>query len=219
MSRRGIVTLVSGGLDSCVLVTTLLRQGATVVPLYVRSGLVWEAAEGLWLRRWLSWLRHARLNSLTVVDMPLRWLYHGHWSLTGRTIPSGVSASAAVYLPGRNVVLLSCAAILATRCGLSTLAIGTLAGNPFGDATPDFFKAFAACLRRALGHPIRVIAPFLRVPKRDIVTAAPPQLCALTFSCLKPRGTRHCGRCNKCAERQHAFRLAHVLDPTNYARP
>ena len=28
----------------------------------------------------------------------------------------------------------------------------------------------------------------------------------LTFSCIDPRDGLHCGRCNKCAERQEAFR-------------
>jgi 7-cyano-7-deazaguanine synthase len=40
----------------------------------------------------------------------------------------------------------------------------------------------------------------------------------LSFSCLQPHGLRHCGRCNKCAERQLAFRKAGVPDPTTYAR-
>jgi 7-cyano-7-deazaguanine synthase len=39
----------------------------------------------------------------------------------------------------------------------------------------------------------------------------------LTFSCLAPQGRRHCGRCNKCAERKRAFRQAGIPDPTKYA--
>ena len=38
----------------------------------------------------------------------------------------------------------------------------------------------------------------------------------LTFSCIQPREEGHCGRCNKCAERQHAFREAQLSDPTRY---
>ena len=38
-----------------------------------------------------------------------------------------------------------------------------------------------------------------------------------TFSCLAPIDGRHCGRCNKCAERQAGFRAAGMRDPTQYA--
>jgi 7-cyano-7-deazaguanine synthase len=39
----------------------------------------------------------------------------------------------------------------------------------------------------------------------------------LTFSCLAPHSGLHCGRCNKCAERQRAFSLIELSDPTIYA--
>ena len=36
----------------------------------------------------------------------------------------------------------------------------------------------------------------------------------LTLSCLAPREGLHCGRCNKCHERQAAFAAAGLADPT-----
>jgi 7-cyano-7-deazaguanine synthase len=41
---------------------------------------------------------------------------------------------------------------------------------------------------------------------------------ALTFSCISPRGGLHCGACNKCAERQAAFRAAEMADETRYVK-
>jgi 7-cyano-7-deazaguanine synthase len=38
-----------------------------------------------------------------------------------------------------------------------------------------------------------------------------------TFSCIDPVGDTHCGRCNKCAERRHAFQIAEIPDLTPYA--
>ncbi|MBI1322835.1 7-cyano-7-deazaguanine synthase, partial [bacterium] len=38
-----------------------------------------------------------------------------------------------------------------------------------------------------------------------------------TFSCLSPVDGGHCGRCNKCAERQKVFRDAGIADLTSYA--
>src|SRR5437870_608912 len=40
-----VAVLVSGGLDSAVLVAELLGQGSVVQPIYVRFGLAWEPTE------------------------------------------------------------------------------------------------------------------------------------------------------------------------------
>ena len=96
---------------------------------------------------------------------------------------------------------------------MTTIALGTLKGNPFGDATPRFFRDMAACLSQALRRPIRVLAPLRWLTKPQLIRATPNVPWALTFSCLRPRGRRHCGRCNKCAERRRAFRAAGIPDP------
>ena len=108
---RAVVALVSGGLDSLILVRTLLDGRAVVHPVYVRGGLVWEFAELRWVRRWLRALRDPRLKALRILDVSFRSLYPDHWSLTGRGVPSANSPETAVYLPGRNVLLLSAAAV------------------------------------------------------------------------------------------------------------
>ena len=195
----------------------LLAHGGRVVPLYLRCGLRWEPAELSWLRRFLRAIRSASLAPLVVVDLPLRSLYGSNWSLTGRRIPGARSADAAVYLPGRNALLLTAAAIVCAQRRISRLAIGTLKGNPFGDASPAFFRRMSSGLSQALARPIRIIAPLRRLTKPQLIRSAAGLPLALTYSCLRPRGQAHCGRCNKCAERRRAFRRAGVADPTRYA--
>lgn len=216
MGLPGVVALTSGGLDSLALVDRLLHDGSTVVPVYIRFGLRWEAAEQSWLKRWLSCIRHPRLCALQAFALPVGDLYGVHWSLAGRGVPSAKSRDSAVYLPGRNVFLLGAAAVRASGQGIPRLALGTLAGNPFGDATPEFFSAYAAMVSRALGTRISISAPLRRLTKAQLIGRAPTLPFALTFSCLDPSGLRHCGRCNKCAERRRAFRQARVPDPTTY---
>jgi 7-cyano-7-deazaguanine synthase len=41
----------------------------------------------------------------------------------------------------------------------------------------------------------------------------------LTFSCMRPVDGKHCGTCNKCAERRRAFASAGLSDPTEYFEP
>lgn len=208
--------LVSSGLDSACLVHRYVERRGEVLPLYLRCGLFWEEAELYWLRRFLKAVRSPLLRPLAVVEVPLRSTYGAHWSLTGRLVPGARSADRAVYLPGRNVLLLSHAAIVCAQRRISTIAIGTLAGNPFGDATPRFFSRLASALTYALRHPIRIEAPLRRLSKTRLIRSANSVPLALTFSCINPRGHLHCGRCNKCAERRRAFRQAGVPDPTVY---
>lgn len=213
-----VVALVSGGMESCSLVARLLGRGRTVWPVYVRCGLRWDTHELRSVRRWLAQLRHRRLHPLQVIDAPVRSLYGGHWSVTGRRVPGASSSDAAVYLPGRNVLLLGQAAVYAAQHGASRLAVGTLAGNPFGDASRGFFTRFSRCLSEALAVPMQVEAPFHQMTKPQVIAAHAALPFHLTWSCIRPSGQRHCGWCNKCAERRRAFRLARVPDPTAYVR-
>ena len=220
-----IAVLLSGGLDSAVLLHRLLTRGEPglpvgrrILPLYLRGGLRWERMELYWLRRFLHAVRSPRLLPLAIMDVPLRSTYHAHWSLTGRRIPGARSPDHAVELPGRNLLLVSHAAIVCAQRRVTTIAVGVLHGNPFGDATPRFFADLAAIVSQALHRSLRILTPLRGLSKAQVIRSASGVPFHLTFSCLRPRGRLHCGRCNKCAERQRAFRLAGVADPTAYAR-
>ncbi len=99
-ASRSLAVLVSGGLDSAILLAEMLSQHPAVWPLYVRFGLFWEETELHHLRRFLDVIRTPSLQQLTVLDMPVADLYGDHWSLTGIGVPAAGTADAAVYLPG-----------------------------------------------------------------------------------------------------------------------
>jgi hypothetical protein len=82
-AKMKICVLTSGGVDSAVLLGRSLETSLTVYPLYIRCGLAWEKAELHWLRRLLQALHRPSLRPLTVLDVPVKPLYEGHWSLTG----------------------------------------------------------------------------------------------------------------------------------------
>jgi len=116
-------------------------------------------------------------------------------------------------------VLASKAAVLCARLKVERLTLGPLAGNPFPDATPEFIAALSHALSLGLGRPLDVVTPLVDMHKEDVVRrgldfGVP---LALTLSCMNPQGDRHCGRCSKCRERQDAFRVAGLPDPTEYA--
>jgi len=217
MKPRAATTgvLVSGGVDSCALLARLLHEG-NVQPFYVRCGLVWETVELPSLRAFLRAAATPRLAELVIFDLPLADLYGDHWSIAGRDVPDARTPDEAVYLPGRNALLCIKPAIWCAMHGVEELALATLAGNPFADATDEFFADFQRAMDRATGGRVTVRRPFARMEKKDVLRLEPDLPWERTFSCIAPVGGLHCGRCNKCAERQRAFRLAGFADPTHY---
>jgi 7-cyano-7-deazaguanine synthase len=210
--------LVSGGLDSCILLAHLLASGRRVQPFYVQSGLHWQRDE-LWaLRAFSITIDCNRLEPLVVFDMPLRDLYGHHWSITGRDVPAADSRDEAVYLPGRNALLAIKPSLWCAMHGIEELALAVLNSNPFADATDEFFCDFGAALHRAAGCRVQLTRPFAHLQKKDVMELGRGVPLELTFSCIAPIGGLHCGRCNKCAERQRAFRSIDLEDPTQYAK-
>jgi 7-cyano-7-deazaguanine synthase len=215
--NRDVAVLVSGGLDSCVLVAELLQGGSRVNPLYVRFGLAWEAAEEAHLRRFLATLTDLRLAPLVVLDSPVTGIYGSHWSVSGEQVPDELTADDAVYLPGRNLLLLAQPSVWCVLHDVHTIALGTLKGNPFPDSTREFFDAFSALVGQAMGHWLEVVTPFGALVKADVLDLGRSLAVEHSFSCIDPQAGRHCGRCNKCAERRHAFAALSVEDRTDYA--
>jgi 7-cyano-7-deazaguanine synthase len=208
-----LAVLISGGLDSAVLLGTALEDHVAVFPLYVRTGLVWEAIEGEYLQRFLAELSGPKLQPLVTLELPVADLYADHWSLTGRGVPGAETPDEAVYLPGRNVLLLSKALLWCHLHEVPTLALATLAANPFPDATPEFLQAFTAAVNRAVGGRMNVVTPFAGMSKAEVVRHGRRLPLQHTMSCLRPIDGRHCGCCNKCAERRKAFRVAGITAP------
>jgi 7-cyano-7-deazaguanine synthase len=210
-----IAVLTSGGLDSGVLVSDA-AQSAQVYPIYVQCGLAWEMAEGQALQSFLSALNSANVAPVTVLSVPTGNIYGEHWSMTGKDVPGADEPDSSVFLPGRNILLIGLAAVWCSTHAVSQIAIGSLEGNPFPDATLEFFEDFAQALSAGLGHRVDVRAPYRNVHKRELIQRFKHLPLELTLTCMSPRGAKHCGQCNKCRERQRGFQEAGVPDLTAY---
>jgi 7-cyano-7-deazaguanine synthase len=208
--------LVSGGLDSAILLGESLRSPGRVFPLYVRCGLFWEHVELEHLHFFLRAVRSPALQELHVLEMPVADLYPEHWSLSGEGVPDGSTPDEAVFLPGRNVLLLAKAMLWCHLHGVGEVSLAPLESNPFPDATPEFFAAFEAVVNRAVGGNVRVRQPYGGLHKPDVMRRGRELPLHLTFSCIRPVAGKHCGTCNKCAERRKAFHDAGLADRTPY---
>jgi 7-cyano-7-deazaguanine synthase len=204
-----------------VLLAGELRDGRRVQPIHVRAGLAWEAAEARAIQQLLAGAPFDRhLAPLATLDVDMRDVYPAtHWAITGQP-PAYDTPDEDVYLEGRNIVLISKAAVLCARLGVDRLVLGPLQGNPFPDATPAFFETMARAMSLGLNRPFSIAAPLSRLHKEDVVRLGVELRVplALTLSCMNPCGDEHCGQCSKCRERQDGFRMAGVADPTRYAK-
>ena len=217
---QGTAVLCSAGLDSAVLLADEARRGP-VLPVYVSVGLAWEAAERRTLERLLRARAFAGVEPPAVLSFDMRDVYPPtHWAVRG-TPPAYDTPDEDVYLAGRNLVLLTKAGVLCAQRRLGRIALGPLAGNPFPDATPDFFATMARALSLGLAHEVEIATPLVALHKEDVirlgVSLGVPL--DLTLSCMSPRGDRHCGECSKCRERHDGFIAAGLRDPTDYVSP
>jgi 7-cyano-7-deazaguanine synthase len=219
-NQGGTEVLFSGGLDSAVLLADVLRLGSgqPLQPLYVSTGLAWERSELAAMARLLDADAFRGVLPLVHLRFDVTDLYPPtHWAIRGEA-PGFDTPDEDVYLDGRNIALLSKAAIYMARAGLTRICIGPLAGNPFPDATPVFFTQLGQALSTGLARPIEIVAPFLSLHKSDVIALGAELGVPLerTLSCMQPVDGLHCGRCSKCRERRDAFREAGIEDPTSY---
>jgi 7-cyano-7-deazaguanine synthase len=211
--------LFSGGLDSAVLLALERRDHDAAWPVHVRSGFAWEEAEARAIDRLLALAPFAgRVEPVTTLTADIRDVYPpSHWAVEGRP-PAYDTPDEDVYLEGRNLMLISKAAVLCARIGAERLALGPLACNPFPDATPQFFAAMGHAASLAMGTPLSVATPLIDKQKAEVVRLGLELGVPLdaTLSCMNPQDDDHCGRCSKCRERRQAFAAAGVADQVVY---
>jgi 7-cyano-7-deazaguanine synthase len=222
--------LLSGGLDSAVLLAEEAAR-SEVLPIYVSVGLAWELPERQALRLLLASQPPASsgiVRPLVTLSVDMSDVYPGaHWAMLGRP-PGYHTPDEAVYLPGRNVILLGKAGVFCATAGIGRLVMGTLGHNPFPDATPDFRAAMASALSLGLDHSLEIDAPFAELGKAEVIRrgVALGVPFELTLSCMSPVAAPiddsaalawHCGTCSKCRERHDAFVEVGIADPTPYA--
>lgn len=213
---KKIAVLVSGGMDSSILTVDLADQGYQIFPVYIRHGLFWEDVEMEYLQRFLKAVKHPNIMSLKVLALPTSDLYDAHWSVSGEDVPDEKTDDDAVYLPGRNLLLLAKAGVWCSLNDIGTIALAPLKCNPFSDNTDVFYDSMINAIELAVEWPLSVIRPYSHLSKDEVIIIGKSLPLELTFSCIKPVAGLHCGHCNKCAERIFAYQRLGINDETRY---
>lgn len=188
-------------------------------PLYVSVGLAWEAQERAAAEVVLAENgTPGDVGRLVTLGADMHDVYPAtHWAIKG-TAPAYDTPDEDVYIEGRNIVLLAKASVFMARASINRVFLGPLAGNPFPDASTEFFEAMARALSIGLDSPIEIETPFAAMHKADVIKLGASLGVAMevSLSCMQPVGGVHCGRCSKCRERIEGFREAGVEDRTLY---
>src|SRR5688500_11980905 len=227
------VVLVSGGMDSAVVVAIAREQGFAVHALSVRYGQrhtsELDAADRI--SRALGALAHKTVNvdlrsiggSALTDDISVPTDADGH--AVGQA--AAKDAIPVTYVPARNTIMLSVALGWAEVLGASDIFCGVNAVDYSGypDCRPEIIEAFEALANLATkagveGAGIRVHAPLQFMSKADIVREGVRLGVdfAQTVSCYQADDDgRACGHCDACRLRAEGFTAAGVADPTRYA--
>jgi 7-cyano-7-deazaguanine synthase len=223
------VVLVSGGMDSAVVLAIAREQGFAVHALSVRYGQrhTSELDAAVRVAQALGAAAHKTVNvdlrslggsALTSEDIQVPVDTDGH--VIGADIP-------VTYVPARNTIMLSVALGWAEVLGATDLFCGVNAVDYSGypDCRPEFIAGFEALANLATkagveGAGFRVHAPLMRMTKGDIVREGLRLGVdfAQTVSCYQADADgAACGHCDACRLRAEGFEAAGVPDPTRYA--
>lgn len=220
---KNAVVLVSGGMDSAVVLAMAREQGFAVHALSVAYGQrhTSELDAAATLASSGAAIQHK------VVGVDLRAI--GGSALTDDIdVPeAGGQGVPLTYVPARNTIMLSIALGWAEVLGAADIFCGVNAVDYSGypDCRPEFIEAFQRLANLATrtgveGAGIRVHAPLQYLSKADIVREGLRLGVdfAQTVSCYSADGQgQACGHCDACALRAEGFAAAGVDDPTRYA--
>ena len=226
-SRKPAVALVSGGMDSAVVLAIAREAGFDVHALSVRYGQRHTseldaasrvaAALGAVAHKTVTVdLRSIGGSSLTAdIDVPT--------DDDGHEIGVGIPST---YVPARNTIMLSVALGWSEVLGGTDLFCGVNAVDYSGypDCRPEFIDGFEQLANLATkagveGSRFRVHAPLMRMSKADIVREGLRLGVdfSQTVSCYQADADgRACRHCDACRLRAQGFDEAGVPDPTRY---
>ena len=230
---KNAVVLVSGGMDSAVVLAIAREQGFAVHALSVRYGQrhtsELDAADRV--SKALGAVAHKTVNvdlrsiggsALTDAAIAVPTDDDGH----AVGVDAATNAIPVTYVPARNTIMLSLALGWAEVLGAADIFCGVNAVDYSGypDCRPEFIASFAETARLGTkagveGAPFTIHAPLQHMTKADIARECArlgldP---AWSWSCYDPtpQGLA-CGLCDSCRLRKKGFAEAGIIDSTRY---
>lgn len=187
-----VVTLLSGGMDSCLMSVLAMEAGVEQKPVFINYGQLNIDKEVLAVR---NHVKKFGLPECTEIDI----------SGFGSVIISGLTDKTKhivdeAFLPGRNLLFLLIASAFAVQNDCRSVSVGLLREDTaiFPDQTDDFLISAEHTISKALGQTIEIVAPLRDFYKKDVIDMA-SEKGILSYSC-HVGGDEPCGVCISCKE-------------------
>jgi 7-cyano-7-deazaguanine synthase len=218
-----IILLLSGGLDSTVLLHHVVRELNQKTVLAISFNYAQRHSKELECAQWQA--QKAEVTAHTEIDISFfGTLVKGATTLVndGEDVPDLSDLADTdldqppTYVPNRNMMLLSIAAAYAEAQGATQVFYGAQAHDEYGywDCTEEFLARINAVTALNRRDSVRIEAPFVLKKKEELVLMGMELGVdfSRTWSCYRG-GDRPCNTCPTCVERAKAFHLAGVDDP------
>ena len=213
------VVVLSGGMDSAVLLADLVHKGHECVAISFDYGSKHNACELPMAQALCQSMGIAH----TLVPLPfINDLFDSSLLESGDAVPDGAYDAdnmKSTVVPFRNGIMLSIAAGYAESVGASQVALASHAGDHaiYPDCRPEFNGALSSAIHIGTDNQVSLTFPFADIDKRAIGDLGRTLGIdfAATWTCYKG-GEAHCGSCGACDERKYALRHDEGLDPTVY---
>lgn len=217
MSRdTNCVVLLSGGLDSTVMLYWVKERYDKVFPLYINYGsrhMLKELPAATVTCKELN----LNLDIVTVVGD----VFSGS-SLVDKNIDTPVDANETinVVVPFRNLVMISLAASYADKVNAGVIATSPTREDfdVFRDCRRDFHDLLEQILQKSAKYeqPYQILTPFINYSKDEIIRIGYDLDVDFsnTWSCYNPlENGSICGVCPACKVREKGFDFAGIVDP------
>ena len=120
------------------------------------------------------------------------------------------------YINDRNLFLSSLMCLVYSP---DVIMLGGTKDDCYADNTPKEYRRIERLVSRYCSHPVKVVSPFWKKGKADIVREFPDKsLVAKTFSCYHPVNGRPCGNCIACLRRAIALENSGVPSGVEISR-
>jgi len=216
VSKNKAICLLSGGLDSAVVVAVAKEQGYEPCLLFVNYGQKTLKKEKWCVEKIADFYD---IKEMRMID--IKWLKgFGKSALFDKNIKLDESNSALEYVPFRNSIFLSIATAWAEVANARAIFVGSSGGDSIcPDNSSDYLKAFQQVINKGtmLNKDIKIIAPLIDTDKNGAVKMGSELGVRFdfTWSCHN-NIDRACGHCSNCLARKKAFKFNNMKDPILY---
>lgn len=219
MKQRAI-SVLSGGLDSCVSTACAINEGYEVIAIHFNYHQRTERRE---LQAFDDICKFYKIKNM-LIDMDF-FKQIGGSSLTDFSIDipkNELGKNGKIpntYVPFRNGIFYSIAAAIAQRFEARYIYTGLVSEDSSGypDTTIDFVNKASEFIKSGSGEDIKLVTPLIKLKKSEIVKLglelkAPLEL---SYSCYENNDIA-CGKCESCQLRLNAFKENGINDFIQY---